>query len=203
MDGRRVGGRQQRPEIAPPGAADRGQAFDREGAAMQAPDHRDNIVLAAGAQSHAHGDLVGLRAGDGEIHHVEAVGQGCRQRFGEGDDLGIGIPAILMHEAPGLFAQRLGQFRVGVAERQAHHARGKIQIFVAVDIDDGAAPAGLKNDARRVAPAQHMRGVARDQIFVRIGKIEMFFHLTSDAGLIRRAALPAPNYRRRHGAATW
>ena len=37
---------------------------------MQAANDRDNIMLAAGAERHAHGDLIGLCAGNGEIHHI-------------------------------------------------------------------------------------------------------------------------------------
>jgi len=60
VDRRRIGRRQQRPQITPPGATDGGQALNREAAAMQAANDRGNIMLAAGAERHAHGDLIGL-----------------------------------------------------------------------------------------------------------------------------------------------
>ena len=76
--------------------------------------------------------------------------------FGEGDELWVRISAILVQKTPRLLAQGLGQFLMGVAQGQVHHARGEIEILVAIDIANGGALSALENDAGRIAPAQHM-----------------------------------------------
>ncbi len=86
-----------------------------------------------------------------------------------------------------------------VADRQAHHARGKIEILIAIDIDDGAGLAFLENDAGRITPAENMLGVARDQVLMGIGEVELLFDA---APLIERRNLYAVttiHMTRRHG----
>ena len=74
----------------------------------------------------------------------------------EGDKLWVLISAVLVQKTPRLFAQGLGQFLRGVAQGQVNHARAKMKVLAAVDIDDGEVLSALQNNARCVAPAQHM-----------------------------------------------
>ena len=76
--------------------------------------------------------------------------------FDEGDKLWVRISAILVQKTSRLFAQGLGQFPRGVAQGQVHHARARMKVLAAVDLDDGGVLSALQNNARCVAPAQHM-----------------------------------------------
>ena len=168
VDRGRIGGREQRPEMTPPGAADRGHGFDREAAAVEAADHREDVVLAGDRERHAHGDLVGLRARDGEVHDLQPLRQGAGDALGEAHQMGVRVPGVLVPELAGLSAHDLHQLGVAVAQHVAHHAGGQVVVALAVDIEEPDPLAPLELDRRLVAPAVDTVCVPRHQVGVGI-----------------------------------
>ena len=136
---------------------------------MEAPDHREDVVLAGDRERHAHGDLVRLRARDREVHDLEPVGQGGGDTLGEAHEMGVRVPGVLVPELAGLGAHDLHQLGMAVAQHVAHHAGGQVVVALAVDVVQPDAFAAFELNCWLVAPAEDARGIPRHQVGMGVG----------------------------------
>ena len=80
-----------------------------------------------------------------------------------------------------------------MTQHHAHHARGHVEVVVAVDIGEpDATPAG-EHDPGLETPTEDVRRVARHQVVMGVGKLELHRHCASSsstgAGLATGAGL--------------
>src|SRR5262249_5883720 len=81
-----------------------------------------------------------------------------------------------MQESARHLADGFGEFGVRMPQNHAHHAGSEVVVFLAVHIDELGAPAGLEDDARRVAPAEHGFGIARLEIRMHVREAKALLH---------------------------
>src|SRR5215468_5546450 len=83
-----------------------------------------------------------------------------------------------MQEAARHLANGFREFGVRMPQNHAHHAGSEVVIFLAVHVDELGAPAGLEDDARRVAPAEHGFGITRLEIRMHVREAKTLLHRT-------------------------
>jgi hypothetical protein len=143
---------------------------------VQAADHGNDVELPGGGQRHSHGDFVGLRAGDGEVDDLQVAGCVEAQELGKLHRPRVGVPGRLMQESTGHFANGFDELGVRMAQNHAHHAGSEVVIFLAIHIDEFGALAGLEDNARRVAPAEHGFGIASLEIRMHVREAKALLH---------------------------
>src|SRR5262245_61905915 len=75
-------------------------------------------------------------------------------------------------------------------QNHAHHAGSEVVVFLAVHIDELGAPAGLEDNARRVAPAEHGFGIARLEIRMHVREAKARLHGAGPSFVPSRPSAP-------------